>query len=86
MLAHSLSLSVSQTTHTVLVSQLHYFYLFTHYFCCLGKLNVVKLSIGPSVSWVFGGDENDSEQWEEYGGPRLVEEKGKEGFESGPLI
>ncbi len=46
----------------------------------------MKLSVGPSVSWVFGKDEKDSEQWEEHGGERLEEEKGKEGLGSGPLI
>lgn len=44
------------------------FHLFnTLYFSSLEKLNGVKLSVGPSVSWVFGRDEEKSEQWEKQG-------------------
>lgn len=34
----------------------------THNFSSLEKLNGVKLSVGPSVSWVFGRDRIDNEE------------------------
>ena len=81
------SLSPSHT-HTHTYTKLHTPSLFpnsltpplhTHYFSSLEKLNGVKLSVGPSVSWVFGRDEKDSERWEEHEGERLEGEKGKGG-------
>lgn len=63
----SFSLCLSHT-HTDAQSSLLTPPLHTHYFSSLEKLNGVKLSAGPSVSWVFGKDEKESEQWEEQGG------------------
>ena len=46
-------------------------------FSSLEELNGVKLSVGPSVSWVFG--RNEKREWAVggTGGERLEEEKGK---------
>lgn len=91
-----LSFSMSHThTHTYTHTKLHTMSLFpnsltpplhTHNFSSLEKLNGVKLSVSPSVSWVFGRDENDSEEWENMREQDWKKEKGKEGFGSVPLI
>lgn len=72
-----LSFSASHThTHTYTHTKLHTMSLFpnsltpplhTHNFSSLEKLNGVKLSVSPSVSRVFGRDENDSEERENMG-------------------
>lgn len=78
MLALSLSLTHTQSSFPYsLTPPLH-----THYFSSLEKLNGVKLSVGPSVSWVFGMDEKESEQWEEggVGGRKIGRRKRKGGI------
>lgn len=86
--AHFLSLSLFKHTFVHAHIAIHtrsFFYpthsppFHTHYFSSLEKLNGVKLSVGPSVSWVLGRDEKDSAQWEGHiGGKGLEEEKGRE--------
>ena len=72
--AHSLSHTQSLFPNS-LTPPLH-----THYFSSLEKLNGVKLSVGPSVSWVFGRDEKDSEQWEGHWGRKIGRRKGTGGI------
>lgn len=38
------------------------------------------MSVGPSVSWVFGRDEKDSEQWEGHGGRKIGRRKREGGI------
>lgn len=68
LLISSLSLSHTQSYTAVLFSLVTHFTYSAHYFSSLEKLNGVKLSVGPSVSEVFGKDEEEGEQWEEQGG------------------